>query len=119
MYEIPCLDIIHFYFKSIFTEIRIWKRNVTGESVEDALTKIEGNVLEFCPEYQGEAIAFEPGGTGFYTTTEISRENSSHKFAPIYYYPLSQDKYSNAIMLKTHCYFPFLFFIIALCQIVK
>ena len=108
----------HFYFKSLFTEVRIWKRNVTGESVEDALTKSEGNVLEFCPEYQGEAIAFEPGGKGFYTTTEISRKNSSHKFAPIHYYPLRLGKFSKANMLKTHWYFPFLFFIIALCQIV-
>ena len=115
----PLILIIHFHFKSIFTEIRIWNRNVTGERVEDALTKSEGNVLDFCPEYQGEAIAFEPGGQGFYTTTEISRKNSSHKFAPIYYYPLSHGKFSNANMLKAHWYLPFLIFIIALSQIFK
>ena len=87
--------------------------------MEDTLTKSEGNVLDFCPEYQGEAIAFEPGGKGFYTTSEISRKNSSHKFAPIYYYPLSLGKFSNANRLKADLYFSFLFFIIALYQIVK
>ena len=91
----------------------MWNRNITEESVEDALTKYSGTVLDFCPEYQGEAIAFEPGGRGFYTTTEIDKRNTSHKFAPIYYY-----SFSKANALKNAFSFHTLFFIIPIFSII-
>ena len=87
---------------------------MTKESVEDALTKDEGDLLHFCPEYQGESIAFEPGGSGFYTTTELSKENPSHNFAPIYYYP-----FSKANMLIIHSHLLFLPLIISFFQSIK
>ena len=75
--------------------------------MEDALTKTSGTILDFCPEYQGEAIAFEPGGKGFYTTTEINKRNASHTFAPIYYY-----SFSKANVLKSSFFFYTFFFIV-------
>ena len=94
-------------------EVRMWNRNVTVESVEEALTKSDGESLEFCPEHQGESIAFEPGGKGFYTTTEIDKRDASHKFAPIYYYSFS---YAN--LQKVHSLLVFFSFIISIFHII-
>ena len=80
--------------------------------MEEALTRSDGESLEFCPEYQGESIAFEPGGKGFYTTTEIDKSDTSQKFAPIYYYSFSNSKLQ---IINSHIVF--LSFIISVLQI--
>ena len=46
----------------------------------------EGIKLEICSEHQGEALAIKQNLAGYYTTTELSKKNSSHQFAPIYFY---------------------------------
>merc|ERR1712038_2074279 len=56
----------------------MWQRS-SGQSVEDALTNNESCDLKLVEEEQGEAIAVDPSGEGFYTTSEGNHQ-------PIYYY---------------------------------
>ena len=68
-------------------EVRIWRRDpFSSQKVESVLAKTEGSKLEICSEHQGEAVAIKPNIAGYYTITELSKKNSSHQFAPIYYY---------------------------------
>ena len=69
--------------------MRIWNRDPsTSQTVEYVLSENEGIKLEICSEHQGEAVAIKPDMVGYYTTTELSKKNASHQFAPIYYYPI-------------------------------
>ena len=56
----------------------MWARGL-DESVEEAMTRSGSCNLDLEPETQGEAIAVEANGQGFYTTSEGTHE-------PIYYY---------------------------------
>ena len=67
--------------------MRIWRRDpFSSQKVESVLAENKGIKLEICSEHQGEALAIKPNVAGYYTTTELSKKNSSHQFAPIYYY---------------------------------
>ena len=69
--------------------MRIWRRDpFSSQKVESVLAENEGIKLDICSEHQGEALAIKPNKAGYYTTTELSKKNSSHQFAPIYYYPI-------------------------------
>ena len=73
----------------MYLEVRIWSRDPSiSEKVESVLSAREGIKLKICSEHQGEAVAIKPDMTGYYTTTELSKKNSSHQFAPIYYYSI-------------------------------
>ena len=70
--------------------MRIWIRDPSSsKKVESVLSENDGIKLDICSEHQGEAVAVNPDMTGYYTTTELSKKNSSHQFAPIYYYSFS------------------------------
>ena len=67
----------------------MWTRDPSSSKmVESILSENDGIKLDICSEHQGEAVAIKPDKTGYYTTTELSKKNSSHLFAPIYYYSI-------------------------------
>ena len=69
--------------------MRIWTRDpYSSKTLESVLSENDGIKLDICSEHQGEAVAIKPDMTGYYTTTELSKKNSSHQFAPIYYYSI-------------------------------
>ena len=69
--------------------MRIWIRDPSSsKKVESVLSENDGIKLDICSEHQGEAVAIKPDMTGYYTTTELSKKNSSHQFAPLYYYSI-------------------------------
>lgn len=59
-----------------YDHVFYWKR-LTGESIEDAL-KRSPEKLPYTPEPQGESIAFDPGGTGYYTISERKNKAAQH-----------------------------------------
>ena len=92
-YELLLLNLLFTFYIYTFVilEVRIWNRDTTkGQTVQNALAANGGTNVDFCPEYQGEAIAIKYDNSGFYTTTELDANNISHKFAPIYYYKFPQ-----------------------------
>ena len=75
--------------QTFYLEVRIWSRDPSSsQTVEYVLSENEGIKLDICSEHQGEAVAIKPDMVGYYTTTELSKKNASHQFAPIYYYPI-------------------------------
>ena len=69
--------------------MRIWIRDPSSsKKVESVLSENDGIKLDICSEHQGEAVAIKPDMAGYFTTTELSKKNASHRFAPIYYYPI-------------------------------
>lgn len=61
-----------------YDNIYYWKRTAT-ESIEDAL-KRSPVTLPYTPEPQGEAIAFDRAGTGFYTLSEQKKKAPQHLY---------------------------------------
>ena len=74
----------------IILEARVWERNI-GESVEATLRQYKGRELPLCIEPQGEALAIEHNGNGFYTLSEAEGEHKPTEpiNIPLYYYQLS------------------------------
>jgi hypothetical protein len=62
-----------------------WRRASASQSLAD-LFKTPGETLPLVIELQGEAIAFAPDGSGFYTTTERGADAQ----APLTFYPASR-----------------------------
>lgn len=61
-----------------YDNVFYWKRS-SGESIEDAL-KRNPERLPYDPEPQGEAIAFDPDGSGYYTLSEQKKKMPQHLF---------------------------------------
>lgn len=61
-----------------YDNIYYWKRETT-ESVEEAL-KRSPVVLPYTPEPQGESIAFDRAGTGYYTLSEQKKKKPQHLY---------------------------------------
>ena len=74
-------------------EVKIWNRNVNGgQTVEEVLSGSQGpsKAISLCKESgQGESIAFENNGKGFYTVSEAPDEDDAKGVnVPIFYYSL-------------------------------
>lgn len=61
-----------------YDKIFYWKRN-SGETVEQAVVRA-GTQLPYASEPQGEAIAFNRQGTGFFTLSEKKKKMPQHLF---------------------------------------
>lgn len=67
----------------------MWNR-YPNASVEDTLVNTESCDLLLADEVQGEAIAFNPEGTGFFTTSEDEELGLNQ---PIFYYEIYDQGY--------------------------
>lgn len=63
-------------------EIYYWRAQ-PGESIGDLLTQTEPQRVPYAPEIQGEAVCFNLGATGFFTSTELAEAAEQ----PVYYFP--------------------------------
>jgi hypothetical protein len=61
-----------------YDNVYYWKRS-PGETIEDAV-KRTAERLPYTPEPQGEAIAFDPDGTGYYTLSEQKKKMAQHLY---------------------------------------
>ena len=60
---------------------------MSGESVEEILSKKEGKIISVCHEAQGESVAISNDNNGFFTVSEAKGENESRNIdIPTYYY---------------------------------
>lgn len=61
-----------------YDQIFYWKR-LPGESIEEAVNRTP-ETLPYTPEPQGESIAFDRTGKGFYTISEQKKKMSQHLY---------------------------------------
>ena len=75
-------------------DVRVWERNtMSGESVEEVLSKKEGKIISVCHEAQGESVAISNDNNGFFTVSEAKGEDESiYIDIPTYYYSFDNGK---------------------------
>ncbi len=61
-----------------YASVFYWKR-LSGESVEDAIKRAP-ETLPYAQEPQGESIAFDLNGTGYYTISERKKKTEQHLY---------------------------------------
>ena len=89
---IPIIKEIYI-FDGQFLEVKVWTRDVnSGQSVEEVLTKYQpSQTISLCfVAGQGESVAIENSGAGFYTVSESPGEDDGKidVNVPIYFYSI-------------------------------
>lgn len=71
---------------------RVWRfENKEGEPLKEILVSRSPEQLPYLLEQQGEAIAFDREGIGYYTTSECADDGTTHVSQPLVYYRKGQD----------------------------
>ena len=76
-------------------DVRVWERNtLSGESVEEILSRKEGKIISVCHELQGESVAIANDNNGFFTVSEAKGEDKTRNIdIPTYYYSFDNGNY--------------------------